>query len=156
MHKTLPTTLAALMLLATPALAQNDVCMDNNGNVDQNATVGWQNFQAGANAELMQQLAGTWYTEIPSPQTGQMAYRYQTLEPNGLFTMQTRVCDSTGACGDYPGHGFWAVQGGQGGAMTTMTITSDTQVTNFCGLTQVMVQGNMMQSAQGQVWQRVQ
>ncbi|UJW85034.1 hypothetical protein [Devosia sp. SL43] len=156
MHNPLPTALVTLLLLASPALAQNDVCLDANGNVDQAATVGWQNFQAGASADAMQQLVGTWYTEIPSPQTGQMAYRYQTLEPNGLFTMQTRVCDSTGACSDYPGHGFWAAQGGQGGAFTTMTITSETQVTNFCGITQVMLQGNMMQSAQGQVWQRVQ
>ena len=156
MHKALPTALATLLVLATPALAQNDVCMDNYGNVDQNATAGWQNFQAGANPQLMQQLAGTWYTEIPSPQTGQVAYRYQTLEPNGLFTTQTRVCDSTGACSDYPGHGFWAAQGGQGGALTTMTIFSDTQVTNFCGLAQVQLQGSMMQTSTGQAWQRVQ
>lgn len=143
-------------ILAGPALAQNDVCMDNNGNVDQAATQGWEQFQAGANLQLMQQLVGTWYTEIPSPQTGQIAYRYQTLEPSGLFTMQTRVCDRYGLCSDYPGHGFWAAQDGQGGMITTMTITSETQVTNFCGTAQVALQGNMMQTSAGQVWQRVQ
>lgn len=147
---------AILLLLSGPVLAQNDVCMDNNGNVDQNATAGWQNFQARANTQLMQQLAGTWYTQIPSPQTGQIAYRYQRLEPNGLFTMQTRVCASTGYCSDYPGHGFWAAQGGQGGSVTTMTITSETQVTNYCALAQFMYQGNMMQTSTGQTWQRVQ
>ena len=147
---------AALLLLVTPALAQNDVCRDSNGNVDQTATAGWQNFQAGADAGVMQQLVGTWYTEIPSPQTGQIAYRYQTLEPSGLFTTQTRVCDSSGACGDYPGHGFWAAQPGQGGSIATMTVFSDTQVTNYCSFTQDVLQGNMMQTSQGQVWQRVQ
>lgn len=144
-----------LALLSPPAFAQNDVCLDNRGNVDQAATAGWQQFQANADPGIMQSLVGTWYTEIPSPQTGQVAYRYQTLEPTGLFTMQTRVCDGYGLCSDYPGHGFWAAQPAQGGTIAVMTIVSDTQVTNFCALTQARLQGNTMQSAQGQAWQRV-
>lgn len=151
-----PAFLLALTLLSSPAFGQNDVCMDNRGNVDQAATAGWQTFQSNADPRTMQSLLGTWYTEIPSPQTGQTAYRYQTLEPTGLFTMQTRVCDGYGLCSDYPAHGFWAAQPGQDGAFTVMTIVSDTQVTNFCALTQARLQGNTMQSAQGQTWQRVQ
>lgn len=147
---------AALLLLVTPALAQNDVCRDNNGNVDQTATEGWQSFQAAADPRAMQQLVGTWYNELPSPQTGQMAYRYQTLEPSGLFTMQTRVCDNSGACGDYPAHGFWAAQQDQSGTFSIMVIVSDTQVTNYCSLTQSVLQGGVMQSSQGLSWQRVQ
>lgn len=147
---------ATLLLLVAPALAQNDVCMDNNGNIDQTATEGWHNFQAGADPRAMQQLVGTWYNELPSPQTGQVAHRYQTLEPSGLFTMQTRVCDNTGACGDYPAHGFWAAQQDPNGVFSVMIIISDTQVTNYCSLAQAVLQGGVMQSSLGQSWQRVQ
>ncbi len=149
--------LACLMVLGTlPAYAQADVCMDAQGNVDQTATQGWQGFLANANTQLMRQLVGVWYTEINSPSTGQIAYRYQTLEPNGLFTMQTRVCDSMNMCSDYPGHGAWAAQG-QGNTFTMMVIVSDTQVTNFCSMTQVrMPSAGVMQTQNGQVWQRVQ
>lgn len=153
----LAVTAALLMLAALPAYAQTDVCRDANGNVDQTATEGWQGFVANANAQLMQQLVGVWYTEIPSPSTGQTAYRYQTLEPTGLFTMQTRVCDSTGMCSDYPAQGAWAAQGGQGNVFSMMSITSDTQVTNYCALTQVMMPSQaMMQTEAGQIWQRMQ
>ena len=147
---------ATLLLFATPVLAQNDVCMDNNGNVDRAATIGWQNFQSAADPHAMQQLVGTWYNELPSPEGGQMAYRYQTLEPNGLFTMESRICDSSGACGDYPAHGFWAAQQDRNGVFTLMIIVSDTQVTNYCSLAQAVLQGGVMQSSLGQSWQRVQ
>lgn len=148
---------ALMALTCGPALAQNDVCLDANGNVDQTATQGWQGFAANANPQLMQQMVGVWYTEIPSPATGQTAYRYQTLEPNGLFTMQTRVCDSMNMCSDYPGHGFWAVQGGNGGAYTVMSIVSDTQVTNHCSLFQVIQPSpGILQDNMGTTWQRVQ
>lgn len=149
--------LALTALMCGPALAQNDVCLDANGNVDPVATQGWQGFAANANPQLMQQMVGVWYTEIPSPATGQMAYRYITYEPSGLFTMQTRVCDQMGMCSDYPGHGAWAVQGGQGGQFAVMTIVSDTQVTNFCHISQaVMPSPQYMQASDGQTWQRVQ
>ena len=150
--------LACLVALCgSPAEAQTDVCMDANGNVDQTATEGWRGFLGNADAQLMQQLVGVWYTEIPSPNTGQIAYRYQTLEPTGLFTMQTRVCDSMGLCSDYPAQGAWAAQGGGGGMFTMMTIVSDTQVTNLCGMTQVMMASpTVMQTQSGQNWQRVQ
>ena len=156
MNKPLLAVLIAL-LAAGPVHAQNDVCMDNRGNVDQAATDGWRAFQANADGGLMSQLTGVWYVQIPSPQTGQVAHRYQTMEPNGLFTMQTRVCDSAGFCSDYPGHGFCAAQAGQGGSIVVMGIVSDTQVTNYCNLTYFRTVGNgMMQDQMGLAWQRVQ
>ena len=48
--------------IAMPALAQNDVCRDQNGNIDQNLSQGWQQFQASADPNSMQQLTGVWYT----------------------------------------------------------------------------------------------
>ena len=156
MNKPLLAVLIAL-LAAGPVHAQNDVCMDNRGNVDQAATDGWRAFQANADGGLMSQLTGVWYVQIPSPQTGQVAHRYQTMEPNGLFTMQTRVCDSAGFCSDYPGHGFCAAQAGQGGSIVVMGIVSDIQVTNYCNLTYFRTVGNgMMQDQMGLAWQRVQ
>lgn len=149
--------LAAVLLVAGPVAAQNDVCADRNGNIDQNATAGWQAFQANADAGLMGQLTGTWYVQIPSPQTGQVAHRYQTMESNGLFTMQTRVCDNIGMCSDYPGHGFWAAQMGQGDTIVVMGIVSDTQVTNYCNLSYFRSNGNgVMQDSSGLTWQKVQ
>ena len=150
-------TLAALAVFVTPAFAQNDVCRDQNGNVDQNLTQGWAQFQANANPQAMQQMVGVWYNELPNPGTGQVAYRYETLEPSGLFTMQTRVCVNGQACSDYPAHGFWAAQVDPSGTLTIMTIVSDTQVTNYCNIAQAVFQGpNLMQTSLGQTWQRMQ
>ncbi|MEO5805606.1 hypothetical protein [Devosia sp.] len=149
--------LAAIAALSTPAFAQNDVCMDQNGNVDQNATAGWQQFQANANSQAMQQLIGVWYTEVPNQlNPSQVAQRYTTFEPSGLFTTTTRVCSNGQMCSDYPGHGFWASQM-QGNTLVTMSIFSDTQVTNYCNISQVQFNGpNMMQDSNGQVSQKVQ
>ena len=147
----------ALLALAVPAYGQNDVCRDQNGNIDQNATEGWQQFQANANSQAMQQMVGNWYNELPNPLTGQVAYRYETLEPSGLFTMTTRVCVNGQACSDYPAQGFWAAQVDPNGTLTIMTIVSDTQVTNYCNIAQAVFQGpNVMQTSLGQTWQRQQ
>ena len=145
----------ALLALAVPAYGQNDVCRDQNGNIDQNATEGWQQFQANANSQAMQQMVGNWYNELPNPATGQLAQRYETLEPSGLLTMTTRVCVNGQACSDYPAQGFWAAQVDPNGTLTIMTIVSDTQVTDFCGLAQSVFQGPAtMQTSQGFTWQR--
>lgn len=150
-------TSMALAVLAAPAYGQNDVCRDQNGNIDQNLSQGWQAFQANANPQAMQQIVGVWYNELPNPGTGQIAYRYLTYEPNGLFTMQTRVCVNGQACGDYPAHGFWAAQADQNGMLTVMTIVSDAQVTNYCSIAQAVLQGpTVMQNSQGMAWQRIQ
>ncbi|MDB5528095.1 MAG: hypothetical protein JWR51_1198 [Devosia sp.] len=143
--------------IAMPAFAQNDVCRDQNGNVDQNLSQGWQQFQASADPQAMQQLTGVWYTEIPNQfSPGQVAQRYTTFEPSGLFTTQTRVCANGQMCSDYPGHGFWASQM-QNGVLVTFSIFSDTQVTNYCSITQAQFNGpNMMRDQNGQVQQRVQ
>ncbi|MCB1332412.1 MAG: hypothetical protein KDK26_01895 [Roseivivax sp.] len=156
MVRTVCAVVLSLSVCATAPQAQTDVCRDANGNIDQTATQGLQAFRANASAEAMQPLIGTWYTEIPSPQTGQIAYRYQTLEPSGLFTMQTRVCDNLGLCSDYAGHGAWAAQAAAGpGMVTVMSTFSDTQVTNYCWVGQVQVSADMMQTSAGQSWRRV-
>jgi hypothetical protein len=147
-----------LLALAAPAYAQNDVCRDQNGNIDQNATQGWQQFQANASAQAMQQMVGNWYNALPAPNTNQVSHRFQTYEPNGLFTMISRVCysDNTG-CQDFPAQGFWAAQVDQSGTLTIMTIVSDTQVTNYCNIAQAVFQGpDLMQTSLGQTWQRQQ
>ncbi len=129
----------ALALLAASshfAHAQNDVCMDNNGNINQSVTEGWQRFQANANPQTMQMLVGTWYSERPNPATGQVEYRNTILEPNGLFTVQSKVCSGNNSyCSDFPGHGFWAAQP-QNGGVVIFSIYSDTAHTNYCNFTQ--------------------
>ena len=138
------------------AYAQNDVCRDQNGNVDQTATQGWQNFAANADPQAMQQMIGVWYTETPNQlNPSQVAQRYYTMEPAGSFTTQTRVCYNGQACSEYPGQGIWAAQM-QGNALVLMSVFSDTQVTNYCSLSQLQLAGpGAMQDSNGQAWQKV-
>lgn len=154
--KNILSSLGLIVLAATPALAQTNACLDQNGNVDQTATAGWQQFEAQANPQAMQQLVGVWYTQVPSqfnPQ--QVAERYTTYEPNGLFTTATRVCTNGQMCSDYPGQGMWAAQA-QGNILVTMSIFSDTSVTSHCSLTQMQFNGpNTMRDSNGYVSQRV-
>lgn len=125
----------ALALSPLPALAANDVCIDpRTGQVDMQATAGWQQFQAGANPQAMQALTGVWYAEIPNPATGQVDFRYHIFEPNGLFQYQSRVCSRDGLCSDFQGHGFWASQMAQDGTVATMSIISDLSRSNVCGI----------------------
>ena len=143
--------------LAVPAFGQADVCRDQNGNVDQNLSQGWQQFQSGADPQAMQQLVGTWYTEIPNQfSPGQVAARYTTFEPNGLFTTQTRVCNNGQMCSDYPGQGIWASQLSNG-ELVTFSIFSDTSVTNYCAISRFRFEGpTMMRDQNGLIQQRVQ
>lgn len=149
---------SVLTVLAGPALAQNDVCVDpQSGMVDQTTTDGWRRFQASADPQVMQQMAGVWYGEIRSPSTGQIDYHYNSFEPNGLFQYQSKVCSSDGLCSDYQGHGFWATQQGPDQNYATMTIVSDLSRTNLCGISYMRSAGpNALQDSNGITWTRVQ
>lgn len=156
LRKTLPMATATVLMLASPVLAQNDVCYDERGNYAPDVTAGWQAFQANAQADAMQRLIGTWYTEIPNADASATAYIYQTYEPSGLFTAQVRTCDVMGLCRDDPAHGFWAAQQDAQGVITTMSVTSNTRMSNYCSLGQAVVEGNLLRNNAGQTWQRVQ
>lgn len=155
LRKGLP-LVAALVAQAVPALAQNDVCLDpRTGQVDQQATAGWQQFQAAANPQAMQAVTGVWYAEIPNPATGQVDFRYHIFEPNGLFQYQSRVCSRDGLCSPFQGHGFWASQMGQDGTLVTMSIISDLSHSNVCGISYARFSGqNVLVDTNGIRWVR--
>ena len=145
----------AVLTAVLPAAAQNDVCVNpQTGQIDQAATEGWQQFQAAADPSATAALAGVWYTEVTNPGTGQVDHRYHTLEPNGLFSYQSRVCDQLGLCSDFAGHGFWAVQTANDGSFAIMTIVSDMSRTNLCGISYSRMAGDQLQDNMGGVWVR--
>jgi hypothetical protein len=150
--------LVVFLASAGAARADNDVCVDpQTGMVNQQATEGWQQFQAAANPQAMQQLAGVWYTEIRSPSTGQIDYHYNMFEPNGLYQYTSKVCSSDGLCSDYQGQGFWAAQMDNSGTLVTMTIVSDLSRTNLCGLSYARFVGQgMLQDTNNLSWRKVQ
>lgn len=149
---------AALASVAGPALAQNDVCVDpQSGTINQTATDGWRQFQAGASREAMQALSGVWYGEIRSPSTGQIAYHYNSFEPGGLYQYRSKVCSSDGLCSDYQGNGFWATQQSQDQTLVTMTIVSDLSRTNLCSISYARFVGpTTMEDTGGTTWTKVQ
>lgn len=145
----------ATLVAVLPASAQNDVCIDpQTGQIDQTATAGWQQFQAAADQQAVAALTGVWYTEVTNPATGQVDYRYHALEPNGLFSYQSRVCDQTGFCSDYAGHGFWAAQTASDGSFAVMTIVSDLSRSNLCGISYSRLAGDQLHDNLGGVWLR--
>ncbi|MBV1704977.1 MAG: hypothetical protein KGQ28_09240, partial [Hyphomicrobiales bacterium] len=52
----------------------------------------WARLGVANDPGALQALAGTWYTEIRSPNTGAIQYLYQTYEANGLYQYRDRTC----------------------------------------------------------------
>lgn len=120
---------AAFLLLlaatAAPAMAQTDVCIKRGTNgVDQKATAAWREMESRKDPQFMATMAGTWYAETQSPQTGQVSYLYLTYQSNGIVDYQNRVCNG-GYCNDYAGHGLFAGFFLGNGRYTSMSIISD-------------------------------
>ena len=130
----------ALTLAATPALAQenlpgrmNDACINQvNGAYDAVASADWQARFARSDQNALSQIAGAWYSETPSPQTGQIAYQYQSFQPNQIWDYKMRTCGSTGMCSDSYGTGMYAAETQPDGSIFVTTNFSDNNRRNAC------------------------
>lgn len=116
----------ALALMASNAAAQTDVCIIRGTNgIDRDATDAWRRMEDRKDPQYMAAMAGVWYTESRSPQTGQVSQLYLSYKSNGIFDYQNRVCSSAGFCNDYEGHGLFAGFFLGDGRYTSMSIVSD-------------------------------
>jgi hypothetical protein len=152
--------LAAALLLVEPsvALAQAEVCVNpSTRQVDAHATQTWQQMAQRSDAEIMRQMAGTWYFEAANPYNTQVDYQYQRYTADGFFDYRDRVCDTaTGICNDYSGQGNYAVIGIGDGSIQFMTIVSDLNRDRLCsGNAARFVDANTLQFATGVQMRRV-
>ncbi|MFZ1679603.1 MAG: hypothetical protein WAT70_01180 [Rhizobiaceae bacterium] len=118
-------SLPVLLALAGAAGAQTDICIKRGTNgMDRDATAAWREMDDRKDPEFMQAMAGVWYSETTSPQTGQVSQLYLSYRQDGIFDYQNRVCSATG-CNDYAGHGLFAGFFLGNGRYTSMSILSD-------------------------------
>lgn len=145
-----------LFMTVEPALAQDVYCM-RQGQFDQAATQTFADMRQRTDQQLAQALAGTWYGETNSPQTGQVSRLYVTYGADGSFSYQNQVCDQTGACGQYQGMGAWAAMQTGGGGFSGIQMVSDQSRNQECsGFAGRFVDQNTIQSDTGGYMQRVQ
>ena len=70
--------------ITTPALSQTVFCLDRqSGQVDQAASQAFADMQSRMDPQLAQAIAGTWYSETNSPQTGQISRLQISYQANG-------------------------------------------------------------------------
>lgn len=150
---------ANLCLPASGALAQAEVCINpNTGQIDQQATEGWNLVAQSADARLMGQLTGAWYTEITNPYTGQVDFHTTIYEANGAFQYQSQVCDASRSfCSPFSGHGVYAARDNGNGTIMIFSIVSDMSRDRVCGASTVqLIDANRMVDSNGQQSMRVQ
>lgn len=146
----------AVSAYAGEAAAQQVYCM-NNGQMDPLKTQQLsQALQQPPNPQVAATMAGTWYTEIQSPQTGQVAYTWVTYQPNGVYDYQARVCSSM-LCSDAYATGIYVGYPLGDGGISLLINYSSTSVDHACIGAVTRPFGNgMLQDSNGQVWRRVQ
>jgi hypothetical protein len=71
------------------------------------ASLNWQQTRQAADPQVMQEVAGVYYGEIPDP-SGQMTNRtYRSYESNGLWQYQDQTCTPGLGCSQNQGAGQW-------------------------------------------------
>jgi phage-related protein len=131
--------LTMLIVAASPVAAQNlpgrmnDACVNQvNGAYDAIASADWQARFARSDQNAIRQMAGVWYSETPSPQTGQIAYQWQSFQPNQIWDYRTRTCGYTGLCSEAYGTGMFASETQADGSLFVTTNFSDNNRRNAC------------------------
>lgn len=144
--------------LTTPAQSQTVFCLDRqSGQIDQAASQAFADMASRMDPQLAQALAGTWYSETPSPQTGQLSRLQISYGANGALSYQNQVCDSSGACNSYQGQGAWAAMQSGNGAFTGISMISDQGRNQECtGFSGQFLDQNTIQTGAGGIMQRVQ
>ncbi len=151
-------TLIPVVALATPLAAQSVFCLDRqSGQIDQAASQAFADMQSRMDPQLAQAMAGTWYSETNSPQTGQISRLQISYSANGALSYQNQVCDSSGACNNYQGQGAWAAMQTGNGAFTGISMISDQGRNQECtGFSGQFLDQNTIRSGAGGIMQRVQ
>lgn len=144
----------------TPAavLAQGVVCLDQqNGQVDMAATQAFADMQARMDPQIAQAMAGSWYSETPSPATGQISRLAVSYGSDGSLSYHNQVCDQSGACGTYQGSGAWAAIHMGNGQFSGIQMISDQGRNQECtGFTGQFLDANTIQSGAGGISRRMQ
>lgn len=145
---------------ATHAAAQggmNDACVNQvNGAYDAVSSQDWQNRFQRSDANAIGQVAGVWYSEIPAPQLGMVAYIYESFQPNQIFDYRSKTCSNV-SCSDSYGTGMYAAETQGDGSVFLTTNVSDNNRRNSCsgGYVRFPDQRTMV-GADGTVWKRAQ
>ncbi|MCB1488752.1 MAG: hypothetical protein KDJ88_15015 [Bauldia sp.] len=122
---------------------------------DEALTRDWYQSLQMADAAVMAQVAGVYYTEIPAPQLGMISRQYRSYSANGGFEYKDQTCSATG-CSENYGHGRWAAHGIGGNTIALMISWSDLIRTNACIGGQLQYDRAGLYGADGTRWQRVQ
>lgn len=157
---TAPLLVAASLGMVAPVLAQNDFCYvpGRSGTVDQQATDTWNDMLTRQDPQLLRQLAGVWYGEIPAPQLNMTSYQYRQYDANGQFQYQDRTCtNGTSFCSSNQGTGFYTATPASDGSMLLFMIVSDLNRDHECtGAYARFLDADTLQDAGGGIWRRVQ
>ena len=144
-------------LIALPVAAQNVFCLDQqSGQVNAQATQAFADMQDRMDPQLAQAMAGNWYSETPSPQTGQISRLQISYGAEGGLNYQNQVCDASGACNTYQGQRAWAAMSLQAGSFSGIQMISDQGRNQECtGFSGQFLDQNTIQSGAGGIMQRV-
>lgn len=147
----------ATLAFAGTAPAQGVVCLDQqNGAVDAAATQAFADMQARTDPGLAQMLAGSWYSETPSPATGQISRLAVSYGPEGSLSYRNQVCDQSGACSEYQGFGAWAAMPVGDDQFSGIQMISDQGRTQECtGFSGMFLDADTIQSGAGGVARRM-
>ncbi|MGH6752411.1 MAG: hypothetical protein ACREDP_09610 [Bradyrhizobium sp.] len=101
-------------------------------------------------------MTGTWYSETPSPATGQISRLSVSYGPDGQVQYQNQVCDTTGACSNFQGTGLWAAISLGNGSFSGIQMISDQSRNQECtGFTGRFLDAQTIQSGAGGIARRV-
>lgn len=151
--------LAMAMTGPMPARAAgpNDACVNQvNGAYDAVASQNWQEHFRNTDANALQMIAGTWYSEIRNQQLGMIAYTYQSFLPTQIYDYRQRTCSATG-CSDAYGTGMFGAESQADGSIFITINMSDNNRRNACSGNYVrFTDQNTLSTSDGGQAQRVQ
>lgn len=146
----------ALLVLPGAAGAQVVCLNQQSGQIDQAATQAFADMSQRMDGQLAQAMAGTWYSETPSPATGQISRLAVSYGPDGSLSYQNQVCDQSGACFNYQGSGAWAAIHLGNGQFSGIQMISDQGRNQECtGFSGQFLDSDTIQSGAGGVSRRM-
>lgn len=149
--------LAAAMLVVPVTATAQVVCLNQqSGQIDQAATQAFSDMQARMDPQIAQAMAGSWYSETPSPATGQISRLAVAYGADGSLGYQNEVCDQSGACSNYQGSGAWAAIHLGNGQFSGIQMISDQGRNQECtGFSGRFLDADTIQSGAGGVSRRM-
>lgn len=143
-------------LAASDAMAQEACVHQQSGQVDVNATQAFMDMASRTDPRLAQALAGSWYSETPSPMTGQISRLMVTYSADGQLSYENQVCDQSGFCSQYQGNGLWAAILLGDGSISGVQMVSDQGRNHECtGFSARLLDAGTLQYGAGGIARRV-